>query len=294
VTAVTFGRITQRSTADVTLRGLQANLATMQKWQGQLSSGHRISQPSDDPSGTAAAMLLSSQKAADDQYLRNIGFAKSRLDTTDSALQSLSTQLQVARNLIVQSRNASLNTPSLTALSQQMTQVRSEVIDLYNTRYLDRPVFGGTAASATAVDRTTGDYLGNDAAVSARISADSVVRVDVKGTDIAADSVPALLDQVATNINTGVASDDDLDAIDAALSKVAQALGDVGARESRITDVQNLVTSHQIDLGDRISQNVDIDLPLTIMNLQTQQVAYQTALGAAAKIMQKSLADFLS
>lgn len=291
---MSVGRVTQRSLSDTTLRGLQSNITALQKLQNALSSGHRISQPSDDPSGTASAMLLSSQKAADDQYLRNIGFGQSRLNVTDSALQSLSTQLQFARNLLVQSRNASLNTDSLTALSQQVTQIRAEVVDLYNTRYLDRPVFGGTAMGSYAVDPATGGYLGDDAPVSTRVSSDSTVRVDVKGTDAGADTVPGVLDQLATNIATTGATDADLTALDDALSKVSQALGDVGARELRVNNAATLVTGHQAMLTDRISQNVDIDLPETIMKLQTQQVAYESALGAASRILQKSLVDFLS
>lgn len=291
---MSVGRITQRSLSDTTLRGLQANLTSLQKLQNELSSGHRISEPSDDPSGTASAMLLSSQKAADTQYLRNIGFAKSRLQVSDTTMQSLSSQLQSARNLLVQSRNASLNRDSLTAISQQIDQIRGEVIDLYNTRYLDRPVFGGTVAGSYAVDPSTGTYLGDDQPVTTRISSDSTIRMDVKGSDVGAGTVPAALQQLATNIAGTGATDADLTALDTSLSQISEALGDIGARAKRVTDSETVVTSHQTDLRDRISENVDIDLPETIMNLQTQQVAYQSALGAAARILQKSLVDFLS
>lgn len=291
---MSISRVTQRSVSDTTLRGLQANLTSLQKLQNQLSSGRRISTPSDDPSGTASAMLLSSQKAADTQFLRNIGFAQSRLEVTDSALQSLSTQLQSARALLVQSRNASLNTDSLTAISQQIDQIRSEAMDLYNTRYLDRPIFGGTISGDYAVDPATGTYLGDDQPVAARITQDSTLRVDITGTAAGAGTVPAVLQQLATNIATTGATDVDLDAMDLALSTIAQALGDVGARENRVTDAQTLVTTHQATLTEQISENVDIDLPQTIMNLQTQQVAYESALGAASRILQKSLVDFLS
>ncbi len=219
---------------------------------------------------------------------------QSRLQVTDSTLQSLSDQLQSARNLLLQSRNASLNTTSMSAISQQVSQIRSEVIDLYNTRYLDRPIFGGTVAGSYAVDPTTGAYTGNDQAVSTRISSDSTIRMDVKGSDVGADTVPGVLAQLATDISGTGATDADLNALDSALSSVSQALGDIGARETRVTNAQTVVTSHQADLTDRISQNVDIDLPQTIMNLQTQQVAYQSALGAASRILQKSLVDFLS
>ncbi|MEJ2578824.1 MAG: flagellar hook-associated protein FlgL [Kineosporiaceae bacterium] len=287
-------RITQRSLSDTTLRGLQANITSLQKLQNELSSGHRISRPSDDPSGTGSAMLLSSKKAADVQYLRNIGFANSRLQTTDTTLQALSNQLRSARDLLVQSRNASLNTESMTALAQSVEQIRNEVIDLYNTRYLDRPVFGGTVAGSYAVDPSTGTYLGDDQPVTTRITSESTIRMDVRGTDVGADTVPASLDLLATNITGTGATDADLTALDDALSLVAQALGDIGARETRVSDAESVVTSHKTDLIERISENVDIDLPETIMNLESQKVAYQSALGAAARILQKSLVVFLS
>jgi flagellar hook-associated protein 3 FlgL len=195
---------------------------------------------------------------------------------------------------MLQSRNGAIGGESLIALSQQVLAVRQDVTDLYNARYLDRPVFGGTAAGAVAVD-AAGAYVGDDGAVVIRISGDATVQTDVKGTAIAADTVPALLSQIAADIaagnNAGVQTG--LDSLDAALSKVQQALGDVGARSSRVDTVRVLVDSSRLDLTSKISDNEDVDLPETIMHLQAQQVAYQSALGAAAKITQTSLADFL-
>jgi len=53
------------------------------------------------------------------------------------------------------------------------------------------------------------------------------------------------------------------------------------------------VDSERLDFVSRISANEDVDLPYAIMNLQTSQIAYQASLGAAAKVMQTSLLDFL-
>jgi flagellar hook-associated protein 3 FlgL len=72
-----------------------------------------------------------------------------------------------------------------------------------------------------------------------------------------------------------------------------QTLGDVGARAARVDSTKTNVDAHRLDLTARISENEDVDLPATIMNLQAQQVAYQSALGASAKILQTSLVDFL-
>lgn len=42
-----------------------------------------------------------------------------------------------------------------------------------------------------------------------------------------------------------------------------------------------------------LAQVENIDLPKTIVELQMQQVAYQAALGATAKVIQPTLLDFL-
>jgi flagellar hook-associated protein 3 FlgL len=289
-----MGRITQSTMATTALRGLQSSLGRVQDLQNQLSSGKRVNAPSDDPAATAAAMTFRSQRAADEQYLRNADIATARLNVTDNALTQLSAQLNSIRDVVVQSQNGSIGSNSLAALSQQVQASRQDVIDLYNTRYLDRPVFGGTVQGSVAIDNS-GTYIGDEGDVSVRISGDSMVRTDVKGTAVDANSVPAMLDQLASDIAAGNTAgvQNGLDSLDASLSKVQQALGDVGARENRVDTTRSLVDSARLDLTSKISDNEDVDLPETIMNLQAQQTAYQSALGAAAKITQVSLIDFL-
>jgi flagellar hook-associated protein 3 FlgL len=287
-------RITQQSISASTMRGLQANLSRMQDLQAQLSSGKRIAVASDDPSGTASAMTFRSQQAADEQYLRNIDQVSARLGVTDNTLTQLSDRLRGVRDLLVQAGNAGLGADSRNALAAQAAALKSEIVDLYNTTYLDRPVFGGTVPGQQAVDPTTGAYIGNDQSVQTRISRDATVRIDVKGSDVAADTTPALLDRIVADLGTtATIPSADFTDLDATLSKVMQALGDVGARASRVDSTKANVDSHRLDLVARISENEDVDLPQAIMNLQSQQVAYQSALGASAKILQTSLVDFL-
>jgi flagellar hook-associated protein 3 FlgL len=294
-------RVTQTSISQGTLRNLQNSLTRVQTLENQLSSGRRVSVASDDPAATADAMALSSQKASDDQYLRNIDYATSRLGITDNTLTSLNDSLRGVRNLVVQAQNGSLTSSALSALGDQVAATQSEVVDLYNTRYLDQSLFGGTISNQNAVDpdpasSTYLNYLGNDAPISTRVGRDSTVRVDVKGTDAAANTVPALMTTIAADIKSGNTSglSADLTALDAAMNTVTATLGDVGAREARIRSTKNLVQAHLDDTTNRISENLDIDLPATIMNVQLQQVSYQSALAATSKVLSKSLVDYLA
>jgi flagellar hook-associated protein 3 FlgL len=286
------GRITQRTISDTALRGLQGNLSRMQKMQEQLSSGRKVTTPSDDPSATVSSMTLRSRRAADEQYLRNIDLAIGRLTVTDNAVTQLSDRLREVRKLIIEARNGAIGTESLSGIAANVQAVNAEIVDLYNTTYLDRPIFGGTVNGVAAID-STGTYVGDGGAVETRISGDALVRVDVDGTAVGADSMPAAITQIAANIAAGAASDADLLVMDAALSQVAKALGDVGARSERVAQTRNMIDSHRLDLTSRISVNEDVDLPESIMNLEAQRTGYEAALASAAKIQQLSLVDFL-
>jgi flagellar hook-associated protein 3 FlgL len=194
---------------------------------------------------------------------------------------------------MVASNSGALNNDGRAALAGQVDSIREEVINLYNTTYLGRPIFGGSIAGRQAVDPATGTYLGNDVPIEARLSSDTLLRIDVKGTDAAADVLPAALATISASITAGGAADADFTAIDDAFSAIQRAMGDVGARAKRVETTNSVVESRRLDLVSRISENEDVDLPETIMNLSAQQVGYQAALGAAAKVLQTSLADFL-
>jgi flagellar hook-associated protein 3 FlgL len=191
-------------------------------------------------------------------------------------------------------RDAAMSPDSRAAMAAELNEIRKSVIDTYNIRWIDRPVFGGTSQGQYAVDPAGGAYVGNDSAINARISRDVTMRVDVRGTDAAADELPALLAKAADDVVNDVdgVANDQL-AMDAVLSKVLKTLGDVGARAAQLETTQQSVDKERLDFTSRISENEDVDLPYAIMNLQSAQVAYQASLGAAAKVMQTSLLDFL-
>ena len=290
---MTISRVTHRSMSDVALRGLQGALTRTQRLQNELSSGKRVNTPGDDPSAAGTSMKLRSQRRANEQYLRNIEDASGRLNVTDDALTQVSDRIRRARDLVASAGNGTINPQGLAAIGAEITAIRGEVVDLYNTRWLDRPVFGGTVNGSVAID-PTGTYVGDDVPIQARISRDAVIRVDTSGAAAGANTLPDLLTQAAADVTSNPSGlGADLTALDTELGKVLQTLGDVGARAARIDNAKTNIDAERLTFTARISENEDVDLPATIMQLQSQQVAYQTALGAAAKVLQVSLVDFL-
>ena len=98
-------RITQRALAVTALQGLNRNQEAIAKLQAQLTSGRTINKPSDDPTGTNAAMQTRQELAGVAQYARNISDGIGLLDATDSALQNTIKQVQRVRDLTVKGIN---------------------------------------------------------------------------------------------------------------------------------------------------------------------------------------------
>ncbi|HEX5332048.1 MAG TPA: flagellar hook-associated protein FlgL [Cellulomonas sp.] len=299
-----ISRVTQQTIQRSTLANLQLNLAATANMQSKLSSGKKITVPSDDPAAASDLLRLRGELRAQTQYVRNADDGGSWLTTVDDALQSSLAALRQARDLTVQSGDGGLGATSREALATEIDGVRDSLLAHANTTYLGRNVFAGTsdAGAAFAKDPVTGTYTWTGAAtgtVDRRLNATTTVRVDADGAaafgnDVAGDtSVFALLDTISTTLRAGGDATSSLGTIDARMEKMLTQLASVGARHSQVLTAQTELKSTQLTTKSQLSGIEDIDLAETILQLQSQQTAYQGALGAAAKVLQPSLLDFL-
>ncbi len=292
-------RVTQRSISDRSLAALQANLDRVGKTQQQLSSGKQISKPSDDPTGTVSALQLRSEQQRMAQWQRNADDGIGWLGTIDNTLTSTIDQVQRVRDLTLQGMNTGATSQqSREALATEVSAIRDSLIGLANTRYLDRPVFGGTTTGTAAYDAATGGFVGDQSPVARTVGYDAQVRVDVDGKTTFENAAGKNLFAVLTSIAQHLSSDPaqlstDLGDLDAVTTTLSTRHAEVGARYNRIQQMQAQHDTRQVDLTNSLAEVESIDLPKTIMTLQMQQVGYQAALGATAKVIQPSLVDFL-
>jgi flagellar hook-associated protein 3 FlgL len=300
-------RVTNSSITSMSLANLQASLQRGATLQAQLSSGKRINKASDDPSGAISALSLQGEIDRNNQYNRNASDGNGWLTTVDTTLTSVNDLLSRARDLVVQAASTgSGDANSQQAIATELTQIRASVLQMANSSYLGRPIFGGTTAGTSAFQAgstaTIGGqpditYVGDSGTVQRRISDGSTVRVDADATAAfgsGAGSVFNVLATVIDHLQTNPAAlSNDITAIDASAGNIRTSLTDVGVRQQRIQDAQTAVGARVLDLTSRLTDVEDVDMPSTIVALQTQQVAYQAALGATAKVVQPSLLDFL-
>lgn len=294
---MSVGRITQNMMSRQSLAGLQAGLGRLSQIQEQLSTGRIINRPSDDPSGTISAMRLRTSLAQQRQYVRNADDGQGWLNQTDGTLASVGDRVRRAHDLALQGANGSLGGQARIALATEVDQIREGLIASGNTTYLGRPIFGGITAGSTAYD-ASGAYNGMPGEVRRTVGDGVSIRVDTAGSAVFgpdADSVFQHLADLSTALrggnNAGISAA--IDKLGTDGDRVATAQADVGTRGARIEQTRQLADDAVLSLTSALSEIENTDLPKATVDLKLQEVAYQAALGATARVMQPSLLDFL-
>jgi len=290
-------RVTDSSMTTRAMVDLQRTLARGQKLQGQISSGKLLSRPSDSPTGTVTSLQLRGEVRATQQYSRNADDGLGWLGTIQDKLDDASTSIIRVRDLTVQGLNSANNDVSREALAVEIDNIRATLIGDANTKYMNRPVFGGTTAGTVAYD-DSGNYKGDANPTTRTVGPNSKVRIETTGPE-AFGSGNTQLFQVLSDISRDMRSNDpttlntDLASLDSAHDLLKSTLSDVGARYNRVTQMKQSAEDHLLSVSSQLSDIEDVDLPKAIMELQIQQTSYQAALAATAKVIQPSLIDFL-
>src|SRR5262245_12421645 len=134
-TLSTFGRV---------LLGLRANQLASLRAQEQLSSGRRILRPSDDPAGTARALVVRRELSRAERLQSAITSGGDQLQMATSTLENGSELLTRARELVVQGMNGTLSDADRGAIAEELGEIREQLLEQANAQVDGNYLFGGT------------------------------------------------------------------------------------------------------------------------------------------------------
>jgi flagellar hook-associated protein 3 FlgL len=300
-----INRVTHVTAQRTALANLQLNLSRMTDLQGRMGLGKVITKPSDDPAGTATALRLRGDQRTVAQYARNADDGVGWLTTVDSSLQTAVKYLRQSRDLTVQAASTGMsNDLTRDAIATELEGLRDALLEQANARYLGRSVYAGTSDAGAAYEVTvaadgTRTYAwtgSDDGTVMRRVGPATQVRADASGKAVFGDgdeSIFALIDTIAAEIRAGENVNPRLNDLDARLNTMLGELADVGTRYGQLVTAQKSTASQLQELKGQLSAVEDIDLAEVIVQLQSQEVAYQAALGAASRVLQPTLLDFI-
>lgn len=294
---MTTPRITVLNSSTGSIASLEASSSRLTALQSQLSSGRQITKPSDDPAGTAQALALRGQLKRENQYQANAASGIGWLTSVDDTLTSVMNQAQSARTLVVKGLNSGTNDSSaMTAIANQLDQLRQGMISTANTTYEGRPIFGGTTAGTTAFD-STGAYVGDDGSITRTVADNDSVQVNQTGPTVFGSGSSGLFDvmsQISTDMRTNPSAlSGDLSNLDAAMNTVSTQQAQAGATYQRIQTMQTNASNASLQTTTQLSSIQDVDVANMAIQISSANMTYQAALQTTASIKQTSLLDYL-
>ncbi|MDA9044072.1 flagellar hook-associated protein FlgL, partial [Pseudomonadales bacterium] len=161
--------------------------AKLNQTQLQLATGKKVLKPSDDPAVATQLLNLSSLKANNVQYDRNINTALNELELQESVLASSGNVLQRVRELVIQANNATQSSQTRAAIADEISSLADELLQLSNSKSPSGEyIFAGynSRTPAFAKSGTSYVYQGDQGQRLLQVSEDTQLAVRDNGADV--------------------------------------------------------------------------------------------------------------
>jgi len=221
-------RISHNTFFDLGVSSINNQLAALVRTQQQAATGRRILSPSDDPVASAAVVELDRSLNTTNQYLENIGNARSTLSLEESVVANIGRVLQDARQTVVSAGNAALSSSDRATLATTLRSNYNELLSLANSRdgqgnYL----FSGFASNTQPFTQTAGAavYAGDQGQRKLQITPSRQIEISDSGQDL---------------FKAGVASQDPFTAIENFITALGN--GAIGSQVTTSTGSANTGT----------------------------------------------------
>jgi flagellar hook-associated protein 3 FlgL len=276
---------------------------TLQTAVTQLSTGKRVSMPSDDPVAFAGDLQSVAASTAIDTFTKNTQAVMTQAQMADAALSSVVTSLTNAISLGTEGGNGTVTSAQRASLAQQVQALLSSVVSQANTTSNGAALFAGTAGTPTpfiadASSSTGYTYQGNSNSNQTQVGTSLAVTVNMPGDQIftnASGNVLGSLQSMITALQSGSTADvaSATSAISTAIAHVDQVRAVYGSTVNQLTAENDYLSQETVSLTSQQQSLVDIDTATAATNLTQAQTAQSAVLAMAAKILPTSLLNYL-
>jgi flagellar hook-associated protein 3 FlgL len=296
-------RVASLSTTDRIIQQIDSLNSQQATLQTEVSTGQKITNPEDNPSGFNTALTLEDDLSQVQQYASNSSQALTVAQSSSSGLTSLQTVSNRAGEL------ATLGTGTLGASAMQSygTETNSliqQAVQAANSSFNGAYLYGGTASGTppfTVTQDSSGNitgvtYVGNSTQEQIPLSSSTSVAPNTDGTTntgIATfiNNLISLRDALNSGDTTAVANTQA--GLTAGENVIVSAIATNGAVQGQIQAAQTRQTADSTNFQTDLASDIDADLPTTITQLNQAQTAYQAALQSAVSTMQLSILNYI-
>lgn len=293
-------RISNDITRDL-LASLTALRGEQQDAMMELASGRRVNRPSDDPAAVAVLLANHSESSRVDQTISNLATVKGTLLTADSTLNSAVLALTRAITLGTQGATGTLSPDQRLALAVEVRGLRDQMLTLANVTYQGTYVFAGTAVAsppfvADSASPSGVTYQGDAGVASIDVGEGQSLPTNIPGDRLfAAPSADVFLalDHLIDALESSTGIEAATEEVQSAFSYVNTQRTFYGSMLNRIAMAETFLDRSKLQLAEQENSLAAADMEGAASRLVQASNTREVALGAAARVSQLSLLDFL-
>ena len=288
-------RVTTNMRQGEIARAIADGQARLLDAQTKISTTKEVAASSDGPSLYDRASRLKTLLSRNEQYQDNIadgiGWASTSSDILDGIYSLL---MDVHTNGLRAMGN--VNEDERPIAIQAINAMVEEMLDMANSQFMGKNVFGGTITLDTKpfiYDGSTVTYQGNEAEMLRKVGPDTYISINTVGSEFETvfHSSIALRDAILT---------EDTNAMISAMGQLEDAMGELfsatassGNRQKKLELTRDNLETAEINIRSHISQAEDVDLTEAILQFNSQELGFRAALESSARIMNLSILDYL-
>jgi len=286
-----------------------ANLERIQargdKAQREISTGRRVSRPSDDPDQLGSILDTAAQLDRVERINMNLPRVKGEVDTAEMALEGAVSMLDRLRAIAAEGATSTETTQQRKTLQVEVEALMDRLVAAANVTYEGRTIFSGDADNTAPyqVDWSQANgvsaYAGRPATrkiehpsgywIPVAKSADEIF--DAPGGNSVFAAVAALRNGLQADDQNAILAATDL--LKAAHNHLSAELSFYGSVQQQVADAVDTGAKLSLRLQTTLSGLRDADLTASILALNDAKVQQDAALSAQAKMPRTTLFDFL-
>jgi len=301
-------RITQTMMARMFTGALRRQTQAMIVQQERIATQKRINRPSDDPAGAGRVLSGRAALAGLEKYASGIQQGKSRLEFNEETLKLIGDLVRQARRTAEEKSAGGVSAEERALAATTIQEIADQVLQLANARWNGEYVFGGDRKDAAPFVRDEDGnvtYRGERGEFLIPLPGGGRVAVDADGRNYFQNAsaggvnlFDALRDLVAGLENPDLAEGTvQIRAVIEPLERTEVQLrnkrAEVAPQAYRLQATGEHLARVRAAVEAAIGRDEDADVAQAIVELKNLEVAYESTLAAASRILQPSLVDFL-
>lgn len=280
------------------------------KLSEQISTGRRISSPSDDPVAAARALEISSAQNANKKFADTRQTAQLKLNTLESNLTSVTNLLVSTQSTLVGAGNATLSNTERGFIASELKGSLDALIGLANTQDASgNYLYAGFKSSTTPfiANATGATYAGDSNQQLLQVDSQRQIAVNATGDNVfqsGGNDIFATLSNLVTLLNTPITDAASQAAYNTGISTAIGSLkgsvdtvlnvrANIGAKLNEIDNLDTAGSDRALQYSKSLSDLQDTDYASALSDLAKQQTIMEAAQKSFVAITSLSLFKLL-